>query len=193
MTRPWFWFALIAAGVTACDSHPPPPDRDAPPPRPPAGASSGAAQSIAPAQSAIEAPASSAIASSATGAWEGTFTAAKGAVHMPDSVKDTARDKDDGKAGIGAGKVSLSVSADGEVTGTWTGALGKDALRGRVEVEGGRTMLRTTAMPEDLTAHDAMTGILVGELKGDAFHCEIHVSAGDAIVVREATFDLHRK
>jgi hypothetical protein len=193
MTRFWFWFAAIAVGATSCDSRPPPPDRDAPPERPPAVAASGTTQSSAPAQSAIAAPAGSAIASSAAGAWEGTFAAAKGAVHMPESVKDAPREKDDGKQGVGPGKVSISVGPDGEVTGSWTGALGKNTLRGRVEIEGGQTMLRASAMPEDPTARDAMSGILVGELKGDVFHAEIHVSAGDAVTVREATFDLRRK
>jgi hypothetical protein len=193
MKRFWFSLALALVGGAACDSHPPPPDR-APPERSPASTSTGAAQSSAPASATgIEAPTASAPAVAAAGVWEGTFTSAKGTVHMPESVKDTAREHDDGKSGVGPGKVSLTVAPDGEVTGSWSGALGKDVLRGRVEVDGANTMLRATAMPEDPTARESMSGILVGELKGDAFHTEIHVSAGDAVTVREATFELHKK
>jgi hypothetical protein len=175
---------LVAMG---CDSPPSPPDRPPLPERP-----ASTASSAAPASSAITAPTSStAPAASVVGAWEGSFSATKSAVTIPDNVKDTIRDKDDGKAGVGPGKVALSISADGDVTGSWTGALGKNVLRGKVEVENGRTMLRATAMPDDPTARDAMSGILVGELKGDAFHAEIHVAAGDAVAVREASLDLH--
>jgi hypothetical protein len=111
---------------------------------------------------------------------------------VPENVKDTMREKDDGKTSIGPGKVQLSVSPEGDVTGSWTGALGKDVLHGKVEIDNGRTMLRATALSDDPTARDAMSGILVGELKADAFQAEIHVSAGDAVTVREASFDLHR-
>jgi hypothetical protein len=195
MTRFWLSMALLAVGVAACESRPDPPDHAPPPERPPAAPTpGGATQSSAPAQSAMALPPpTGAAASPAAGDWEGAFTAAKGTVHVPEGVKDPSREKDDGKTGVGPGKVSLTVSSDGEVNGSWTGSLGKDSLRGRVEVEGGRTMLRATAMPDDPTAREAMSGILVGELKGDAFHAEIHVSAGDAVTVREATFDLKRR
>ena len=49
-----------------------------------------------------------------------------------------------------------------------------------------------TSNPDEIGAPDAMTGVLIGELKGDAIEAEIHVAGRDADVVREANFQLKR-
>ncbi|HVY46455.1 MAG TPA: hypothetical protein VHB21_11280, partial [Minicystis sp.] len=142
--------ALLAATLlAACDSGPAKPDR-APPPRPTARAAASASSGGAPAPStSIAAPPVDQGARAAAGAWEGHFDAKKGSVTVPENVKDKAREGDDGKAAVGSGKVEIAIAPDGDVTGSWTGALGKDTLRGKVETDGGRTMLRASAMPED--------------------------------------------
>ena len=194
------FLAAAAIAAAGCDSGPPKPDQAPRPDRPvqmapprssaestSAGSPAGGSSARLPEDVPATGPAA------AVGTWEGTFDAKKGTVHVGSEVKDKTRAQDDGKGALGEGRVHLAVAADGEVTGAFTGALGKDSIRGKIEVEDGRTMLRATALPEDLAARDAMSGILIGELKGDVIHAEIHVSAGDAVAVREATFDLRRK
>jgi hypothetical protein len=108
---------------------------------------------------------------------------------MPARVKDKARGTDDGTASVGKGTVSITISPDGEITGTTKGALGEATLRGIAE-EG---MVRASVSPENPLAPSAMTGVLVGMLKEGSIHAELRVAGPDATVVREAVFELKRK
>jgi hypothetical protein len=81
------------------------------------------------------------------------------------------------------------VLANGEIRGKLGGALGAASITGKVDAGTFRAMVR----PDDPSAPNAMTGILVGEKKGDAIACELHVAGPDGTVIREATLELTRK
>ncbi|MEZ4300289.1 MAG: hypothetical protein R3B70_35415 [Polyangiaceae bacterium] len=123
------------------------------------------------------------------GAWEAAYDAKKGRVGMPPGVPDPARAADDGKSSSGPGTVAITISESGDVTGKSEGALGKASIRGKIDGK----MLRASFVPDDPLAPRAMTGVLVGILKGDVFQTEIRVAGPDALIVRQANFDLTRK
>ena len=189
--------ALVLA-LVACNSAPDRPDKD-PPPRPPAStlastpgsatppAASGSASGSAPGPASATAPQGEA--SSLAGTWEGSYDAKKASVSLPPKVKDKGLAGDNGKTAVGAGSIELFIGQNGEVRGKGRGALGACTLTGRAE-EG---MVRATLMPDDPRAEGAMTGVLVGALKGDAIHGELHVAGPDATLVREATIELKKK
>jgi hypothetical protein len=110
---------------------------------------------------------------------------------MPPKVKDKARGGDDGKAMAGAGKVELTVSAEGDVRGKASGALGDATLTGKFDEAVGA--LRASWLPDDPTAPNAMTGVLIGFLKGDVIAAEIRVAGPDATLVRESKIELKHK
>lgn len=123
------------------------------------------------------------------GEWEGSYNAKKGSVELPSSVKDKVRSADDGKKAVGAGKVTLTISAEGELAGKLEGALGKASLRGKAE----GTMVRASIFPDEPTDALAMTGVLVGVLKEGVIAGEIRVAGPDASVVRESLIELRKK
>jgi hypothetical protein len=187
---------LAACVASACSS--PPSSADAPlkPGRADARSSAPAAARPASSATATEAPHDPPSPPSvAEGAWEGSFEAKKGSVAVPDGVNDKARAGDDGASAIGAGKVALKVTREGDVRGTMTGALGAASVTGRVDVDidGHRTVLRATVLPDDPMSKGAMTGVLVADLKGGAFVGEIKVAGPDARVVREAAIELKKR
>ncbi len=133
------------------------------PPRPTAADSTAA--SAAPAAGGSAAPAGSTAAPAAgdaslAGTWEGSYDAKKGAVVLPDRVKDKTRGSDDGKLASGPGKVELTILPTGEVRGKATGALGEARLTGRLD--SGSAYLSVSWYPEDATKPNAMTGVLLG-------------------------------
>ena len=79
----------------------------------------------------------------------------------------------------------------GEVRGKASGALGEATLSGKVDVEGG--VLRASWFPVDPTGATAMTGVLIGQLKGATIQATIRVAGPDATLVRESALDLQRK
>jgi hypothetical protein len=121
------------------------------------------------------------------GSWNGTYDAKKGTVVLPKDVKE--KSKDDGKTATGPGTVTLTVAPDGELKGTSNGALGNAKLTGTVE----GTMVRASVFPDDPTAPNAMTGVLVGELKGNSIQGVIRVAGPDATLVRESPIELKKK
>jgi hypothetical protein len=133
--------------------------------------------------------ASAAAARPLAGTWRGAFEAKKGSVALPAKVTDKAWAKDDGKAASGAGKVELELKPGGAVAGTITGALGPATLSGHYD----ETTVRATVVPDDPTAANAMTGVLVGLVREGAIAAEIRVAGPDATVVREAKAELERK
>lgn len=198
--RGWAWSAAIVLGiVVGCQSGPDRPDKSPPlPPRPSAEASNAAApsSSSAPpsdAPTTSQGPGATAVAPGGafTGAWQGAYDAKKGSVELPPKVKDKTRAADDGKAVAGAGKVELTISAEGEVRGKASGALGDATLTGKVDEGAG--MLRASWFPDDNTAPNAMTGVLIGILKDAVIAAEIRVAGPDATLVRESKIELKRK
>jgi len=123
------------------------------------------------------------------GRWEGTYDAKKGRVTIAADVKDDARTADDGKKAAGAGSVELMIGPDGEVRGKSQGALGAATVRGKLDGK----MLRASFVPNDPLAPQAMTGVLVGIVKGDVIQAEVRVAGPDAVLVRQSTFDLKKK
>ncbi len=178
--------------LAACNQAPDRPDKDAPPTRPATGGAS-AQGSASPAPAASPSAAATAAPAPGTlgGTWEGRYEAKKGTIEMPPKVKDKARAADDGKAMAGPGKVEITVSPAGEVHGKASGALGDATLTGKVDVEGG--VLRASWFPVDPGVNNAMTGVLIGQLKGATIQGTIRVAGPDATLVREAAIDLQRK
>ena len=186
--------ALIALSIAGCDDDPARP-RDVatglepapvPPPELPAlpsVTSTGTAAGGATTSSA--APDWAVLA----GTWEGAYDAKKGRVDMPSGVKDPGHAAEDGKRASGPGLVRLTVTADGDVTGKSQGALGNASVRGKMDGK----MLRAQFVPDEPAAPGAMTGVLVGPLKDGVVMAELRVAGSDALVVRQANFQIKKK
>jgi len=136
-----------------------------------------------------ESAAPAAAASSLAGTWEGKYQAKRGEVEMPPKVTDKVRKADDGKTAIGAGTLSFTVEANGDVRGKNEGALGAAMLSGKTEGEDVRCMF----VPDDPLAKNAMFGIFSGKREGERIVGKIRVASGDAVVVREADVELKKK
>jgi hypothetical protein len=185
---------VLALSGLGCDNKPDLPDRGPPPvpPRPPAsvtGSASAAATGSAPPAASSALPPSGE--GSFAGTWEGTYDARKGAVVLPDRVKDKTRGDDDGKAMSGAGKVELTIAAGGDVRGKATGALGEARLTGKLDE--GNSFLRASWYPEDASKPNAMTGVLYGPVKDGVIIAVIRVAGPDAVLVRESKIVLKKR
>lgn len=183
---------LLALSALGCESKPDLPEKGPPPlpPRPNAGsvAAPAASGSAGPAASiALAAPGETSLA----GTWEGSYDARKGAVVLPDRVKDKTRGNDDGKLMSGPGKVELTIAPSGEVRGKATGALGEARLTGKLDEAG--TYLSVSWYPEDATRPNAMTGVLLGPIKDGVITAMIRVAGPDAVLVREAKVELKKR
>jgi hypothetical protein len=185
---------LVIALLLGCNPPPERTDRDtAPGPAATAGATAPLATADPPKPSAsptVAPPAGpSTDATDLAGSWAGTYDAKKGAVTLPPKVKDKALAADDGKAAAGPGSIEITVLPSGDVRGKMSGALGAGAVTGRVD---GST-LRTVVRPDEPQEANAMTGIFVGERKGEIIACELRVAGPDATVIRESAVELKRK
>jgi hypothetical protein len=123
------------------------------------------------------------------GSWEGRYDAKKGAVALPPKVKDKALAADLGKVAVGPGLIEITISVGGDVQGKTSGALGAGEISGRVD----GAMVRTVVRPDDPRATDAMTGIFIGERRGEIIAGELHVAGPDGTVIRESPVELRRK
>jgi hypothetical protein len=121
------------------------------------------------------------------GTWEGRYDSKKGSVALPSKVK--AIEADDGKIAVGKGSIELAILANGDVRGKMLGALGAAAIGGKVD----GAVIRAVVQPDDPSAANAMTGIFVGERRGEAIACELHVAGPDGTMIRESTVELTRK
>jgi hypothetical protein len=117
-----------------------------------------------------------------TGTWEGRYEAKRAKVELPGKLKDRVRAKDDGKAGIGAGTITLTIAQTHEVLGKVKGALGDATVIGELDGE----MLRAAISPDDPNAEGAMTGVFEGTFKEGRIHVSIRAGSPDATIVREA-------
>lgn len=184
------WFAL-AAVLLGCNSAPDQPDRAPPAPAPPLHSSAAAASALPPviASASAGGSAPAPIAGELAGRWEGRYEAKKGSVELPSKLKAKAFGSDDGKVAIGNGSIDLAILANGDIRGKMSGALGAAAISGKVDGE----VIRAVVQPDDPSAANAMTGILVGGRKGETIACELHVAGPDGTVIRESTVELTRK
>jgi hypothetical protein len=186
VTRPWLLLACLLGCNTSSERGEP-----GPAPSPASSARATAtAQALAPATSAAPPPSSSpAGRGDLAGSWAGSYDAKKGDVLLPPKVKDKGLAADDGKAAAGNGSVELSIGPAGEVRGKVSGALGAGTITGRVE---GST-LRASIRADDPQAPNAMSGVLMGDRRGEVLACDLRVSGPDATVIRVASFELKRK
>ncbi|MDI1448972.1 hypothetical protein [Polyangium sp. 6x1] len=179
--------SLVACKESGSEGGAPPAPSIAPAPVP-----SGKTVEVAPSAAAPSPSASAALPAEPpglVGTWEGRYDAKKGEVEMPPKVKDKVRTKDDGKAAIGPGTLSLTIGPDGELKGKTSGALGAAGLSGKVEGD----EVRASFFPEDALSKEAMFGIVQGKRKDDKIVGRIRVANGDASVVREAEIELKKK
>ncbi|MCC6522076.1 MAG: hypothetical protein IT373_05395 [Polyangiaceae bacterium] len=193
--------AALGHGLAGCSNEPagPRPDSHAGSSTSTAGGASGSAKSAgvgsasgSPSGTASGTASAEAVAPAVpeAGAWHGTYQAEKDTVFVPEKVPyHGAWAKDDGKQAVGPGKVELTVAPDGQVTGTASGALGDQVIRG--VVEGGALRLGLTA--KDPRDPAAMSGILTGSLKGDKLVGTLQVASADASLVRQAPVELARR
>jgi hypothetical protein len=194
---------VLVVALLGCNSAPEQPSREAPPPPRSSAAAPLSAAPTAPLDAAGEASnrASERAAERDGGApqaagpgelaggWEGHYDAKKGTVTLPSKVKDKALAADDGKTAAGRGTVDLVILANGDVRGKASGALGAAAITGKLD----GTMVSAVIRPDDPQAPNAMTGIFVGQRKGETIACEMHVAGPDGTVIRESTVELTRK
>jgi len=123
------------------------------------------------------------------GTWKGSYEAVKGAVVMPPKVKGKTWEDDEGKVMTGAGKVTVVVADDGSVSGHGEGALGPANLKGEADED----TVRVTVTPVVPTADNAMTGVLIGQLKDGKLKGRIRVAGPAATIVRESPLALERE
>ena len=188
------FLAVVAASTAGCDDGPTlPPEiiTTAPAPEPPLdpSATTSAAPTADPADAGSDAAASAAALEALAGKWEGAYDAKKGRVAMPSGIKDEARTAEDGKLSSGPGLVQLEIQPNGDVTGKSQGSLGAASVRGKLD---GKT-LRASFVPDDPLSPRAMTGVLIGIVKGEVIEVELRVAGPDALIVRQANFDLKKK
>jgi hypothetical protein len=139
------------------------------------------------------APATAATASAAprsphAGRWSGAFVAEKAEVQVPEGVDYRAWEDDDGKKATGDGKLSIDVADDGSVSGKASGALGDLDVSGQVDDDEVRVML----VPRDPESDEAMSGTLVGEVRGNSIEGQLVASNSDATFARRAKTSLKR-
>ena len=187
-------FALLA-GCTKAD--------------PPGGQGTGTAASGAPSSapvavgtaSAPAAPASAPVAvgaaaapaaggAVAAGSFAGTYDAKASTLYLPDT-KEMQRVKwrgDETTDALGAGKLTLTVAADGTVQGESTGPLGALVIVGQAQGD----TLGATLQPKTPT-EGGYTGTLHAKKSATGYAGEIHLTRHDASVLRTATFELTAK
>ena len=141
-------------------------------------------QPAAPAASAVlasAAPSASAAPAAAwyEGKWQGSYQAE---LHRVETAAGGVKEwkKDDGAQSSGEGKLSLEAKADGSVSGTASGALGEQAVSGRVE--GDRVALTLTpATP------NGFQGVILAAQAAEGIKGSLSVSTGDSLTVRKAS------
>jgi hypothetical protein len=120
-------------------------------------------------------------------AWSGDYSAKKTSIELPKKINDETWKKDPGDKAIGPGKLTLSVS-NGVAIGSATGSLGEQIASGTFD---GKSLL-LSLIPKDPTAPLAMTGTVVGDLADGVIKGTVRCSGPDAVVVREASFELRQ-
>jgi hypothetical protein len=178
------WWAALVLVAAGCDN--PGAQQGTPSAAPVASAAPSGRVVATPVPSAsVSAVASASSAPAAGDGWSGDYTAKKAEIEMPDKVKDLTWKRDPGDKLIGPGKLTLRIE-EGVVSGSAAGALGEQIVTGTVE---GKS-LKFSLLPKNATAGDAMTGTGVGEVTATSITGTMRCSSPDAVIIREATFEL---
>lgn len=177
--------SFVLVGLFACDKADPP-GAAATPSAP--SAPLAAAAPATPASAPIAA-ASSASNATATGSFSGKYESKASQLYLPDTkeMKNVKWRGDESPDGLGAGTLSLSIAADGTVTGESTGPLGAMLVNGHAE--GDQVTASLLRKSEDA----GFTGTLHATRKGGALTGEMSLTRYDASVLRVATFELAAK
>ena len=133
----------------------------------------------------VSAAASASSAPTQGDGWAGDYTAKKASIELPEKSKDVTWKRDPGDKSVGPGKITILV-ADGVVHGEASGALGDQVVEGTFDGK----LMRAALMPKNPSASDAMTGTAVGELSPTAISGTLRCVSSDAVMVREASFEL---
>ncbi len=118
------------------------------------------------------------------GSWQGAYQAELHRIELPvGGVKEWK--KDDGSAASGAGTLSLSATADGDVTGSAKGPLGEQRVSGRVEGD-------TLALSLIPSADDGFRGTILAAKAPEGIKGTLQASSGDSLTVRKASVTLSK-
>jgi hypothetical protein len=123
------------------------------------------------------------------GAWQGAYVAAKNEVQVPKKAKWKAWEQEEGSDRTGKGDVSITVSSEGLVQGTVSGALGELRVLGTIE----KGALRAGVTPVDPVAPYAMTGVLAGDEKAGVIEADLTLSSHDGNAARKASVKLEKR
>jgi hypothetical protein len=173
----------MVLGAVACARD----QEKAPPPAATEGVPAKPTPQAAETPSAAPTPSPAAASSDLAGQWEGRYDAKKATLTLPAKAKELGTD--DGKSAVGAGTVELAILATGDVRGKLSGALGAGTISGKLDA----AMIRASVLPDDPYAAHAMSGVFIGQQKGDVIACELHVAGPDGAMIRESVVELRRK
>ncbi|MBL0196935.1 MAG: hypothetical protein IPQ09_22445 [Myxococcales bacterium] len=180
---PRFTFAaacvcVLAATLAGCSK----PSTDAPQPAPSVSATPAASGGAPSEAGAAAAPAPAKGARSFTGSYT---TTAVTAITVPEGAKWKG---EDGKEGVGDGKLTLEISGGDAVTGTFEGALGAGFLEGRRDGE-----LVTAALRPKEADDNGFYGTFSAKVTGDQLVGTLAASRANAGLVREGKATLTGK
>ncbi|HVJ91540.1 MAG TPA: hypothetical protein VM580_17175 [Labilithrix sp.] len=133
----------------------------------------------------------SAPSSGTAASFAGSYSVAPATLYIP-ATKDYEKVKqraDDPTKHVGEGTLSLSVDADGRVSGTIeTGPAGPAVIDGqRLDDE-----IRGNVRRQD-PGDNGLTGTLVGKVSGDSVEGKVSLAEANAAIVREGKFSLKKK
>jgi hypothetical protein len=172
--------ALLAFG--SCKSEPNPKPASSSSARPELAASASSTASASVAASASSAPQKT---THLAGAWSGTYEAQHYQVEAPKGEGAREWKDDDGKAHSGDGKISLTVSDTGAVSGEASGPLGDQRIVGEADGDA----LRVRFSPKE-PGERAFSGFALLEKNGAALKGRLQASTGDSRTVRDAPIEL---
>lgn len=121
------------------------------------------------------------------GKWSGTYDAQHYLIEAPKNEGAREWGQDDGGAHSGSGTIELSVGADGRVSGTADGPLGRQTASGEVDAD----TLRVSLAP-DKPGERSFSGVVVLSRKGDKIEGRLQASTGDSRTVRDAAVTLEK-
>ncbi len=122
------------------------------------------------------------------GSWSGPYDAKRGEVTVPDGVIYKAWEKDPGGF-EGKGTLMFTISPDGTLSGSTSGALGPLVVTGMVEASG---EVSGGVEPKDESDETGLRGVLTGTIAKEEGRVELTVSSADARIVRVAEITLRR-
>lgn len=167
---------FAAASLAGCSK----PSTDTAPP----ASSASSAPSGAPAEAgAAEAPSGASRPAKGPRAFAGSYTTtAVTAITVPEGAKWKG---EDGKEGVGEGKLTLEIAANDAVTGTFEGALGAGFVEGRREGD----VVTATLRPKEAD-DNGFYGTLTAKLAGEQLAGTLSASRANAGLVREGKLTL---